>query len=211
MKITIVLLLLLASRAFAHGGEDHGAAASHVATPVASGSQLKLVSYPGTLEVLVKYPAPVLDKPVVGRLFFADYASNHPVDPTGIELSFPGALAAKVTKQPTKVSDGVYAFEAVFVRDTNHTALLKYTYADAEQLASLSPFFAGTSATRQLTAAHTTAVKDEGYSFPGWLLIPIALGLGVLAYVLFRRRRKVLLVAKSQGTTTVVETKTPTV
>jgi hypothetical protein len=207
MKV-IILLMLLVSRAFAHGGEDHGA--STTTMPVATGTQLKIVSYPGTLEVLVKYPAPVLNEPVTGRIFFADYASNHPLDPTSIELSFPGALGAKVTKQPTKVSDGVYAFEAVFERDTNHTALLEYSYADAEQLASLSPFYAGTSATRQLSATKATTSHDSN-SFPTWTLLPIALGLAVLGYVLFRRRRKILLLAKSKGTTTVTESKTTTV
>ena len=198
----------MVSEVSAHGGEDHGTATTSTAAPILSGSQLKVVSYPGTLEILVKYAPPELDERVQGRIYFADYASNHPVDPTGIELSFPGNLGAKVTKQPTKVSDGVYAFEAIFVRDTNHTALLKYTYAEAEQLASLSPFYAGTSATMHLTSASTDKT-DEKQGFPTWILIPIAVGLAVLGYVLFRRRRKrILLIEKNKGTTSVTEAKT---
>ena len=188
MKILLILILLFARSAQAHEGEDHGAAATTQA-PTSSGAQLTLVSYQGALEVFVKYPKPELDKEVVGRLFFADYATNHPVNPTAIELSFPGALGAKVTRQPTKISDGVFEFTAIFVRDTGHTALLRYTYGDAEQLTSLSPFFAGTSAERHLAATNATAAEHEDESvFPTWTLIPIALGLAVLSYVLFRRR-----------------------
>jgi hypothetical protein len=211
MRIFLIILLLLSSDAFGHGGEDHGPAATAQTAFPGRGSQLTLVSYQGALEIFVKYPVPELDKPVVGRLFFADYASNHPVSPTAIELSFPGALGAKVTKQPAMISDGVFEFTAVFVRDTGHTALLRYTYGDAEQLASLSPFYAGASAQRQAEASHGK-VEIEQDEFPTWTLIPIAIGLGVLGYVLFRRRRKRLLVSSRtrSGTTTstsVTETK----
>ena len=212
MKIFLILLLLLSSDALGHEGEDHGTpATTHLAAPGA-GAQLRLVSYQGALEVFVKYPVPELDKPVVGRLFFADYASNHPVNPTAIDLSFPGAFGAKVTKQPVKISDGVFEFTAVFIRDTGHTALLRYTFGDAEQLTSLSPFYAGTSAQRQSASIHrNTSIEDESV-FPTWTLIPIAIGLGVLGYVLFRRRRKRLLISNRTmaGTTTstsVTETK----
>jgi hypothetical protein len=208
MRVIILILIMMVSDALAHGGEDHSVPAATTAAPTLSGSQLKVVSYPGSLEILVKYAPPELDKPVAGRIYFADYASNHPVDPTGIELSFPGNLGAKVTKQPTKVSDGVYAFEAIFVRDTNHTALIKYTYADAEQLASLSPFYAGASATKQL-AATGASHEEKKQVFPTWILIPIAIGFAILGIVLFRRRRqRILLVEKNKGTTSVTEAKT---
>lgn len=207
MKILLILIMLLAQSAQAHEGEDHGAAAASTQTPASSASQLTLVSYNGTLEIFVKYPKPALDEPVIGRLFFADYATNHPVNPSGIELSFPGALGAKVTKQPTKISDGVFEFTAVFVRDTGHTALLRYTYGEAEQLASLSPFFAGTSAERQLVATNAAgAMKEDESVFPIWTLIPIALGLAVLGYVLFRRRRHRLLIAKQTITPSTTQT-----
>jgi hypothetical protein len=211
MKIFLILLLLLTSDALGHEGEDHGTASTST-TPAATGSQLKLVSYQGSLEVFVKYPAPILNEPVSGRLFFADYASNRPVNPAGLELSFPGALGAKITKQPTKISDGVFEFTAIFVRDTGHTALLRYTYGNTEQLASLSPFYAGTSAERQMMAVNAASSREEENTFPTWTLIPIALGLLTLAYVLFRRRRKRLLtISQNRVTpttsTTVTETK----
>lgn len=207
MKAILITLLFLVSNAFAHGDEDHGATTGDPAIPTATGSQLKVVSYPGSLEVLVKYPAPTLHEPVTGRIYFADYATNHPVNPPGIELSFPGNFGTKVTKQPSKVSDGVYSFEAVFTRDTNHTALLKYSYGDAEQLASLSPFYAGTSASRQLIGSGAVASTDSGDHFPSWVLIPISLGLAVLGYVFLKRRRKIL-VSKRQSATTITQSKT---
>lgn len=212
MIIFLILLLLLSSDALGHDGEDHGTPATTQSAAPGAGNQLRLVSYQGALEIFVKYPVPELNKPVVGRLFFADYASNHPVNPTAIDISFPGALGAKVTKQPVKISDGVFEFAAVFVRDTGHTGLLRYTFGDAEQLTSLSPFYAGTSAQRQSASIHgNTSIEDESV-FPTWTLIPIAIGLGVLGYVLFRRRRKRLLISNRTmaGTTTstsVTETK----
>lgn len=213
MRIFLLLMLLLvAANAYAHGGEDHSAPSASVGPVSAGGSQLRLVSYPGSLEVFLKYPPPVLNEPIVGRLFFAEYASNHPVDPSAIELSFPGALGAKVTKQPAKISDGVYEFTAVFVRDTGHTALLKYNYEGADQLATLSPFYAGTSAERQLMAASDATDTTDSDGFPQWILLPIAAGLAVLGFVLFRRRRKRLaLITSKPGATTITETKTTTV
>lgn len=215
MKVLIVILLLISSKAFAHGDEDHSATTAPATTPsgggagLAMGSQLKVISYPGNLEVLAKYPVPALDQPITGRIFFAEYASNHPVNPTVINLSFPGALGAKVTRQPTRISDGVYEFTAVFVSDTSHTALLRYTYGDAEQLATLAPFYAGASAQRQLATSGTTVTASDEDTSPRWLFIPLAIGLLVLGYVLFRRRRqRLLLVAKGKGNTTISEIKT---
>lgn len=205
-RLTTLLLILAVSLlthpAYSHGDEDHSAGSTTTSATAVSGNQLRIISYPGSLEIFVKYPAPKLEEPVTGRLYFAQYATNHPVNPTGIELSFPGALGAKVTKQPTKVSDGVYEFIAVFTRDTGHTGLLKYTYGDAEQLATLSPFYAGTSATRVIAASGSTVAEDEGFVFATWLLIPIVIALTILAYVLFRRRRNRLHIVKSNTTGT---------
>ncbi|HET6511651.1 MAG TPA: hypothetical protein VFH43_05630 [Candidatus Kapabacteria bacterium] len=216
-RLILFFTLILAQSAwphivFAHEGEDHGATATTQTSMVAQGDNvLRVVSYPGTLEVFVKYPPPHLNEPVTARLFFADYATNHPVDPTAIDLSFPGTLGAKVTKQTKKISDGVYEFEAIFVRDTAHTALLRYTFGDAEQLTSLSPFYAGTSAERLLTANAGSTPKDDDSVFPTWILIPIGIGLGVLAFALFRRRRKRLQIVRSQaGATTVTQSTTHT-
>lgn len=198
---TLILILavsLLAPPAHSHGDEDHGAGNTTTSATAVSGNQLRIVSYPGSLEILVKYPPPNLAAPVTGRVYFADYATNHPVNPAGIELSFPGALGAKVTKQPTKVSDGVYEFVAVFVRDTSHTGLLKYTYGDAEQLATLSPFYAGASATRVIAATGSSVVEDEGSVFSTWLLVPVAIVLILLGYALFRRRRNRLNIVTSK-------------
>ncbi len=210
-NILLVILLSIvgafSTNAIAGGGDDHthGDGAVAVTASTAKDGQLRIVSYPGGLEVFVKYPAPKLNEPVIGRLFFADYATNHPVDPTGIELSFPGAFGAKVTKQPTKISDGVYEFVALFARDTGHTALLRYTYGAAEQLASLSPFYAGASATRAMSATGGNSLaQDEDGIFPTWILIPIAIGLALLFYVLFTRRRKRLQFVKSQSSASTI-------
>ena len=97
MKILILLILIVAGTAHAHGGEDHSAPAASQTATAASGAQLTLVSYQGALEIFVKYPAPELNEAVTGRIFFADYATNHPVNPASIVLSFPGALGAKVS------------------------------------------------------------------------------------------------------------------
>lgn len=211
MKFLLLILLLIAGTAYAGGGDDHTHAPTGVSEDAApstgagfKGSTLKIVSYPGNLEVYVKYPAPHLNEPVTGRLFFAEYASNHPVDPTGIQLSFPGALGAKVTKQPVKISDGVYEFIAVFVRDTNHTALLRYIYGDQEQLASLSPFYAGKSAERLLSAETISGVNvDDGFSFSSWMLLPILVGVILVAYLLAKRKSAKSTVTSSPIVTTI--------
>lgn len=174
---------------FAHGGEDHSAPASAPSIAV-GGSMLKLVSYPGNLEVFVKYPAPKLNEPVSGRIFFADYATNHPVNPTVIELSFPESALASVTKQPVKLSDGVYEFIAVFKRDTSHTALLKVNVDGIEYLTTLSPFFAGESAEQQLHNHAVIEEKTTGFSIPPWLIVVGLVAVVLLVLWLLRRRRK---------------------
>lgn len=208
MKILVLIILLLSSsNTLAHGGEDHGATTT-AASPAVAGSQLKVVTYPSGLEVLVKYPAPKLDEPVTARLYFADYATNHPVNPTEIDLSFPGTFGAKVIKQPIKISDGIYEFAAVFVRDTNHTALLRFTHNESEQLASLSPFYAGTSAQKQLLVSGSVTTAEDGSSFPKWLLLPILIAVCVLTYVIVRRRKQVSTITSSSTTrATSIETR----
>lgn len=212
MKALIILFLSLSvAVAYAGGGDDHthapteGTGANVRSTPThATATTLTIVSYPGNLEVFVKYPPPHLDEPVIGRIFFADYASNHPVNPTGIELSFPGALGAKVVKQPTKISDGVYEFTALFVRDTNHTALLRYTTGEQEQLASLSPFYAGSSADRVLAPSSGTSVHGhEGFSFSTWMLLPLVAAAIMLAYFLAKRKYVKTTVVSTPTVTTI--------
>lgn len=189
-SLIIGISLMMGANALAHGGEDHSAPASVPSTAIA-GSLLKLVSYPGSLEVFVKYPAPHLNEPVTARIYFADYASNHPVNPTVIELSFPSSLGARVTKQPVKLSDGVYEFVAVFSRDTSHTALLKVTVDSIEQLTTLSPFYAGVSAERQLMGTTTTTEKSgDSLSLTTWLLLALLACFALAAFWLIRKRRR---------------------
>lgn len=188
--VPILVGVLLSINAFAHGGEDHSKPS---ATPTTSigGAVLKVVSYPGNLEVLVKYPAPTLNEAVTARIFFADFASNHPVNPSVVELSFPESAGARITKQPVKLSDGVYEFAAVFSRDTSYTALLRLVVADTEQLATLSPFYAGPSAERQLLGTTTAPEKsNEGISMTTWLLVALFACFAVAAFWLIRKRRR---------------------
>lgn len=213
MKLLLVLLSMISTEVFAHGGEDHSApvAGGGTVSPTTTGSMLKLVSYPGPLEVLVKYPAPELNKPVTGRIFFADQATNHPVDPAVIELTFPGALGAEITKPPKKISDGIYEFSALFIRDTGHTALLRVTTGGNEHLTTLSPFYAGTSAERALTATVATASASEKETrFSMWILLPLILLLVGLGIFLLRKRRERLAVvaAGTRSVTTVTESRT---
>ncbi len=189
VTLSLVGFASTTTHAFAHGGEDHSAPASAPSIAV-GGSLLKLVSYPGNLEVFVKYPAPKLNEQVTGRIFFADYATNHPVNPAVIEISFPESAWASVTKQPVKLSDGVYEFTAVFKRDTSHTALLKVTVDSIEYLTTLSPFYAGASAEEQLHPQHAVEVLSKGFSIPTWTIIVALVGVALLVFWLLRRRRR---------------------
>ncbi|MDZ4746736.1 MAG: efflux RND transporter periplasmic adaptor subunit [bacterium] len=202
--ITLVLAgLLICVRVVAHGGEDHSKPS---ATPTTSigGSVLKVVSYPGNLEVLVKYPAPKLNESVTARIFFADYASNHPVNPDVIELSFPELAGASIAKQPIKLSDGVYEFAVLFSRDTSYTAVLKVKVDSTELLTTLSPFYAGSSADRQLLGTSTETVKSaESISLTTWLLVALFVSLALVAFWLIRKRKRHVNVAMLAVVTTI--------
>jgi len=191
-KIITYLILLLcfsASLAEAHGGEDHGGG---IPTQAVSGDVLTVTSYPGRYEVFVKYSVPEIGKPVLTKLFFADFATNHPLNPEVVSLSFPGASGAKVVTEAQKVSDGTYTLTLQFDKDTNYTGLLKFIHNGEEQITALSPFYAGTAAKKVIASTSITQVTTHSSNsiFSFWLLIPLILIITVIAYWLLRRSKR---------------------
>lgn len=191
MKLLLLLILLSSVPAIAHEGEDHGASAQ-TAAPTA-GEFLTLAVYPGALEVFLKYPVPHVGEVTTARLYFSDYATNHPVNPISVRVSVLANSRLVVTSQPKKLSDGVYEFGLRFPADTTYAAFAEIAVGSNRLTATLSPLYAGRAAERHLAALRSGTAPDhaddDDFYFPSWLLIPIGLGLAVLLAVLIRRRR----------------------
>lgn len=109
--LSALVLLLICSTAFAHGGEDHGDS-----KPATTKNGLTSQTAAGDrIEALIKYPALTVGKPVKIAIFVTDRRTNRGIAGLRLELSLgeDGAREASVLEVRPGQTDGAY--EADFV------------------------------------------------------------------------------------------------
>lgn len=200
-RYLLVLLLFVIGRiAFAHGGEDHGAAAA-VAVPEGRADAGRLTSYGVTnmFEVVVRYAPPELEKPSPFQFLISDYATNEPI--TGATFTLASSPSGLTLHSAAKmISPGVYSVDLLFPADTIYNLVLTLQAGNRTDLLEIKNIYSGDHA-KKFLAAHSTPGSggispvgaDQSGGVPSWIWWGGALFLAIAGgWFLLRRRRRTL-------------------
>lgn len=188
MKNTLLLLLalLLAPGAWAHGGEDHGAAKPGTAAGSTSFSTHALSE---TFELLLRYAPLEAGKPAHLRLFVSDYATNAPVPAARITLTTPEDGSLKWTVKP--LEPGIYEVEGQFPANKKYSFAANIVAGAEADLLLLE----GVEVGKKLPVATVPAGAAPGF-FSTWKNVLLLIGAFVagiaLTALLMRRRAAVV-------------------
>ena len=186
MKTLLLLLLglLLATGARAHGGEDHGDAAKPSAGPMATTFSVAALSE--AFELLLRFEPLTKGKDADLRLFVSDYATNAPSKGARLTVTCPEAANLKFTV--SEKSPGAYLVEGVFPADKKYSLAVNIVAGDKADLMLLSGIEVG----KLLPAATAPAAAAPALigSWKTMLLLFGAFALGIAATALVMRRRR---------------------
>jgi hypothetical protein len=188
MRKNLLLLLLwpllVATAAWAHGGEDHGAAK---ATTPAGATYFSAVATSEQFEVLLRYQPLKPGADADMRLFLADFATNAPIK--GAQFVFTSPEDPKLKFTTTEKGPGEYLVETTFPAKKPYSMTVQVTAGDRADLLLLEGIAVG----KELPVAATPAAATPSL-FGSWktiLALVGAFGLGIaLTVVLMRRRRR---------------------
>lgn len=176
-------LLLTATGARAHGGEDHGDA--QPAATAAGAAYFSAVATSDQFEVLLRYDPLRPGGDADMRLFLADYATNVPIK--GAQLTFTSPEDPQLTFKTTERGPGEYLIETTFPAKQAYSLTVQVAAADRADLLLLEGIEVG----KELpVAAAPAAVAEPWLSWKTGLLLlgTFLLGLAVAALLLRRRR-----------------------
>ncbi|QIX60599.1 hypothetical protein HER32_05120 [Hymenobacter sp. BT18] len=196
MKQLLILLLsvLLAGPALAHGGEDHGDGPK-AATP-AGATSFSVAALSEQFEVLLRYEPLEGGQPADLRLFLSDYATNAPIRGAKLTLTNPEDAALKwaVTEQ----EPGIYLVEGEFPANKPYSFALNIVAGERADLVLLEGIRVG----EKLPVAE--APPAAAGLFSSWQTIAAllgAFGLGIGLTVLLLRRRPAAPISTSTSAT----------
>ncbi|GAB3300121.1 hypothetical protein GCM10027511_15310 [Hymenobacter humi] len=186
MKQLIILLLglLLAGAARAHGGEDHGEGAKASAPGRATSFSVAALSE--KFEVLLRYEPLEGGQPADLRLFLSDYATNAPIK--GAKLTLTNPEDAQLKWAVTEKEPGIYLVEGQFPANKAYSFAANIVAGERADLLLLSGIKVG----EKLPVAEETTAPGASI-FSSWKTIlalvgAFVLGIGLAALVLHRRR-----------------------
>ncbi len=186
MKNLLLLLLglLLAATARAHGGEDHGEAAP--APGGAAATTFSVAALSEKFELLLRFEPLEKGQPADMRLFVSDYATNAPIKGARLTVTCPEAADLKFSVSETAA--GSYLVEGQFPANQKYSLAVNIVAGSQADLMLLSGIVVG----RKLPVAAASAPAAPSF-FSSWqnvLLLLGAFGLGTgVAALLLRRRR----------------------
>ena len=181
--LLLLLALLLATGARAHGGEDHGDAAQPSSGPVATTFSVAALSE--KFELLLRFEPLEKGQDADMRLFVSDYATNAPIKGAKVTVTCPEATNLKFVV--TEKSAGSYLVEGAFPANQKYSLAVQIVAGNQADLMLLSGLEVG----KKLPVA-TTPVAGAASLFSSWknvLLLFGAFALGIVLTVLFLRRR----------------------
>ena len=186
MKQLLFLLLglLLAGAAYAHGGEDHGDTAK--AGAGAGATSFSVAALSEQFEVLLRYEPLSGGEPADLRLFLSDYATNAPIK--GAKLTLTNPEDARLKWVVTEQEPGVYLVEGEFPANKPYSFAINIVAGERADLLLLEGIDVGKKL--PVTAAPVAAVPSLFSSWRNVLALAGAFVLGVgLTALLLRRRR----------------------
>jgi len=183
----LLLGLLWAGGAAAHGGEDHGASR---AAPPAGATSFSVAALSEQFEVLLRYEPLAGDKPADLRLFLSDYATNAPIK--GAKLTLTTPEDAKLKWAVTEKGPGEYLVEGQFPANKTYSFAANVVAGEQADLLLLEGIKVGE---KLPVAAGPVAAPPSLFS--AWKTIlalvgAFVLGIGLAAGLMRRRRQEPL-------------------
>ncbi|RPD43923.1 hypothetical protein DNI29_22690 [Hymenobacter sediminis] len=199
MKQLLILLLglLLAGAAAAHGGEDHGDGAK--ASAPAGATSFSVAALSEQFEVLLRYEPLEGGQPADLRLFLSDYATNAPIK--GAKLTLTNPEDASLKWAVTEKGPGEYLVEGQFPANKAYSFALNVVAGEQADLLLLEGIKVG----EKLPVAAVPAAAAPGL-FSSWktvlaLVGAFLLGIGLTALLMRRRREPALSHTSEQALT----------
>ncbi len=186
IKKILILLLLIPSLVFAHGGEDHGDAKKEGAKPATYFSS-EAVS--DLYELLVKYQPLLPGKPSVFKLFVSDFNSNAPVDSIAT-LQITVANYPNIKLEVTRVDNGVYEVKGIFPEKKSYNLTVNINSVLGPDLMLLNNIAVG----KELPKADGATVHNDTHWYQNtWFfgITGLLAGLILMFFVMKRTNRKV--------------------
>ena len=189
--LLLMLALLLATGARAHGGEDHGDAAKPSAGTVATTFSVAALSE--SFELLLRFEPLTKGKDADMRLFISDYATNAPVKGAKLTITCPEATDLKFTV--TEKSPGAYLVEGVFPANRKYSLAVNIVadaQPDGRKAKADLMLLSGIEVGKLLPVAVVPALAAPALigSWKTVLLLFGAFALGIAATALVMRRRR---------------------
>ncbi len=184
IKKILILLLLIPSLVFAHGGEDHGDAKKEGAKPAAYFSS-EAVS--DVYELLAKYQPLMPGKEATLKLFVSDFNSNAPVDSATLQIAVADNPNIKLVV--TQIDKGVYEVKGIFPDKKSYNLTVSINSSLGPDLILLNEIAVGKELEKPVAAVHADTHWYQSTWFFG--IAGLLVGLLLMFFVMKRTNRKV--------------------
>jgi len=185
IKKSLILLLLMPSLVFAHGGEDHGDAKKETARPAAYFSS-ETVS--DVYELMVKYQPLQPGKQVTLKLFISEFNSNAPIDSAALQITV--ADNPNIKLEVSRVDKGVYEVKGIFPEKKSYNLTVNINSSLGPDLILLNDIAVG----KELSEAdNSPAHADMHWYQSNWFfgIAGVLIGLLLMFFVMKKTNRKV--------------------
>ncbi len=185
IKKILILLLLMPSLVFAHGGEDHGDAKKEGTKPATYFSS-EAVS--DVYELLLKYQPLQHGKPVTLKLFVSDFNTNAPVDSATLQISV--ADNPNIKLEVSKIDNGVYEVKGIFPEKKSFSLTVNINSSLGPDLILMKDIDVG----KELSEADNGAEHSDTHWYQSnWFFgsIGLLIGLLVMFFTMKKTNRKV--------------------
>lgn len=182
----LMLLLLLISTctlSYAHDGEDHGKDDKKTTAGINDGAKyFSSEAVSDKYELLLRYE-PIQPKEKVSlTLFISEYATNKPVSKA--ELKVTAQEDSKLTFKVTQTAEGQYSLETEFLEKKTYSLAVSINGNLGADLILVSNVEVG----KELAHTDEAVAKSPIANWQTWLIVAIALIVGIGAGVLLQKR-----------------------
>lgn len=185
IKKILILLLLMPSLVFAHGGEDHGDAKKEGTKPA---TYFISEAVSDVYELLLKYQPLQHGKPVTLKLFVSDFNTNAQVDSATLQISVTDNPNIKL--EVSRIDKGLYEVKGIFPEKKSYSLTVNINSSLGPDLILMKDIDVG----KELSEADNgTEHTDTHWYQSNWFFgsIGLLIGLLLMFFVMKKTNRKV--------------------
>lgn len=183
MKQLILFLLLIPTIVMAHGGDDHGEAASKVKTSSTANTS---ETYSEKYELLIKYGYFKPGTESVLKLFISNYSTNEPLDSLTVSVKVAGN--SSIALLANKIEKGVFEIKGIFPENLKYNLVVSVNGPLGPDLFQLNEIEPG----KELADEVAILAHTHWYSSNWFIgLISLLLGLIIMFFIMKKRHHKI--------------------